>query len=226
MITESESPLTRRRLRSPRAAAVAGIVFSILIGTSLTLIYQSIPAEPTDDGSWLIDNSGTVSLAITLVPFAGIAFLWFVGVVREQLGEQEDQFFSSIFFGSGLLFLGGLFVWMATIGAILVSYAAFPSTWLDSGAYVYARTFMHVMGGVVSLRMAGVFVFSSGTIWMRTDVMPRWMVWLTYLFALGMIIGASGNRVIRFGFPIWVLVVSLFILWGSLRKTDDEVSGG
>jgi hypothetical protein len=221
MITDGTRPLVRHRLRSPRAAALAGIAFSLLLGTSLILIYRSIPAAPTDDGTWLAEHSSTVSLAITLVPFAAIAFLWFMGVIRDQLGEQEDQFFSSIFYGSGLLLLVGLFVWMATVGAILASYAAFPDTWLDSGAYVFARTFMHVMGGVVTLRMAGVFMTISGTIWMKTEVMPRWMVWLTYIMGLGLLIGAGANRWLRLGFLIWVLVVSLFILWGSLQRKED-----
>jgi len=46
-----------------------------------------------------------------------------------------------------------------------------------------------LMGGVVTLRMAGVFMFSSGTIWLRTEVMPRWLVWLTYLSGLVLLIG-------------------------------------
>jgi hypothetical protein len=51
----------------------------------------------------------TVNFALTLVPFAGIAFLWFMGVVRSHLGRLEDQFFSTVFYGSGLLFLAMLF---------------------------------------------------------------------------------------------------------------------
>ena len=43
---------------------------------------------------------------MNLIPFAGIAFLWFIGVLRDRLGEQEDRFFATVFFGSGLLFLG------------------------------------------------------------------------------------------------------------------------
>ena len=173
MISESTAPLTRRRLRSPRAAGLAGILFALLLGTSLVLIQLSIPPVPTFEGAWLPDQSGRVSLAITLVPFAAVAFLWFIGVVRDQLGEREDQFFATIFFGSGLLFLGGLFVWMATIAAILTSYAAFPDTWTSSGAYVFGRAMVTALGGIVALRMAGVFMISSGTIWLRTAVMPR-----------------------------------------------------
>ena len=225
MISEPTRPLVQGRLRSPRAAALAGIAFSLLVGVGLTLIYRSVPATPGDDGAWLAEYFSTVSLAITLFPFAAIAFLWFIGVIRDQLGEQEDQFFSSIFFGSGLLFLGGLFVWMATLGAILASYTVFQEAWLESGAYLFARTFMNVMGGVVTLRMAGVFMFSSGTIWMRTEVMPRWMVWLTYLMALGLLIGAGADRNLRFGFPLWVFVVSLFLLRNIRQTGEDEESG-
>jgi hypothetical protein len=32
-----------------------------------------------------------IRLSLNLLPFAGIAFLWFIGVVRERLGEIEDR---------------------------------------------------------------------------------------------------------------------------------------
>ena len=101
MIAESSRPLTRRRLRSPRAAALAGIVFSLLLGASLVLIQLSIPDVPPYETDWLSGQAGRVSVAVTLIPFAGIAFLWFMGVIRDQLGELEDQFFSSVFLAAG-----------------------------------------------------------------------------------------------------------------------------
>jgi hypothetical protein len=107
------------------------------------------------------------------------------------------------------------------ISAILTSYAAFPDTWIGSGAYVFGRTLMNDLGGVVTLRMAGVFMFSSGTIWLRTVVMPRWLVWLTYVMALGLVVGAGSNRTLRLGFPIWVFVTSLFILRASAQQGDE-----
>ena len=206
MIAESTRPLTRRRLRSPRSAALAGIVFSLLLGTSVVLIQLSIPDVPPYEIDWLAEQAGRVSVAVTLVPFAGIAFLWFMGVIRDQLGKMEDQFFSSVFFGSGLLMLGGLFVWMTVMASVLASYAAAPETWISSGAYIFGRSMIKVMGGVVTLRMAGVFMVSSGTIWLRTEVMPRWLVWLTYLMAQVLLIGGASLRPLRLGFPIWVLV--------------------
>jgi hypothetical protein len=190
------------------------------------LIQLSIPSVPPYEADWLSKEAGRVSVAVGLVPFAGIAFLWFMGVIRDQLGELEDQFFSSVFYGSGLLFLGGLFVWMTVIASVLASFAAAPDSWIGSGAYIFGRAMIKVMGGVVTLRMAGVFMFSSGTIWLRTEVMPRWLIWLTYLMALVLLIGGASLRPLRLGFPIWVLVVSLFILRASAQRVENEDNDG
>ena len=69
-----------------------------------------------------------VAIALNLLPFAGIAFLWFIGVVRDRLGEGEDRFFATVFLGSGLLFVAMLFVSGAdAVGAARRSPAPTPS---------------------------------------------------------------------------------------------------
>lgn len=74
-------------------------------------IRVSIPADPTaDSAAWLESNLKLVSFALNLVLYAGIAFLWFIGVIRDRLGEQEDRLFATVFLGSGLLFLALTFV--------------------------------------------------------------------------------------------------------------------
>ena len=77
-------------LRTPRAAAVAGIIFSVLLITALVLLRISVPAHPAVAGAWLTDSRrrAAVVIALNLVPFAGIAFLWFVGVLRDRIGER------------------------------------------------------------------------------------------------------------------------------------------
>ena len=110
MATEQET--LRQALRTPRSAAVAGIAFSVLFAAALVLIHLSVPLDPTDNGDWVRDGSrrDAVRVALALVPFAGIAFLWFIGVVRDRVGEAEDRFFATVFLGSGLLFVAMLFV--------------------------------------------------------------------------------------------------------------------
>ena len=51
-----------------------------------------------------------VAIAVNLVPFAGIAFLWFIGVIRDRIGQHEDRFFATVLLGSGLIFVAMLFV--------------------------------------------------------------------------------------------------------------------
>jgi hypothetical protein len=101
-MTEKEGTLTRARLKTPRAAAIAGIVFSTLFIVSLVLIRISVPANLLDAGTWFSESRKTVSLALNLLPFAGIAFLWFIGVLRDRIGAYEDRFFATVFLGSGL----------------------------------------------------------------------------------------------------------------------------
>ena len=119
-----QGPLTRANLKTPKAAAIAGIIFSVLLILVVWLLRISVPDDPQESGSWLKSESGTVALAVNLVPFAGIAFLWFIGVLRARLGEREDKFFATVFLGSGLLFLAMLFTAAALAGALIMSFDA------------------------------------------------------------------------------------------------------
>jgi hypothetical protein len=102
--------LTNARLRTPRAAALAGIVFAVLYAVAIVLIRLAVPSELVDRGAWLRDRAASLLTGLGLIPSAGIAFLWFMGAVRDRIGFLEDQFFTTVFLGSGLLFLGLTFV--------------------------------------------------------------------------------------------------------------------
>jgi hypothetical protein len=104
-------------LRTPGAAAVAEIAFSILLVIIFWVFRSAVPADPLDPGTWLAGGSGRVALALNLIPFAGIAFLSFIGVLRDRLGRKEDRFFATVFLGSDLLFLATLFVAATIVGA-------------------------------------------------------------------------------------------------------------
>ena len=212
-MSEQHGHLTQQRLRSPRSAAIAGLIFSVLLGAIIVMIQISFPADPADiDMDWLKDDSNIVSLAIGLVPVAGLAFLWFMGVARDLLGHLEDQFFSTVFTGSGLLFLGMLFVWAAIGGTILIVHAQNPSILIDGDFYRIGRVLMREIIGVFAMSMAGAYVFSTGSIWFRTDVVPRWLSVLTWGIAVVLWLSAFLSWWFRMAFPIWVFVVSVYIL--------------
>jgi hypothetical protein len=163
-VTEATVEELGRRLRTPRSAAVAGVVFAVLLGTSYVLIRLTIPADPTADEDWLENHRGTVTFALSLVPFAGIAFLWFMGVIRDRLGELEDRFFATVLFGSGLLFLAMTFAATAIGGGMLATYEIEPAGMVESGLYSFSRNTMYRIANVFAIRMASVFMLSVGAV--------------------------------------------------------------
>ena len=216
---EPKETLTNDRLKTPRAAAVAGSVFSVLFIISLVLIRITVPADPQDAGAWLVSDVKTVAFAIYLLPFAGIAFLWFIGVLRDRMGGQEDRFFATVFMGSGLLFLAMLFVAGAISAGVIMGFRTLPDRLVESGIYAFARAAVYQLVNVYAVKMAAVFMISTSTLAIRTRMFPRWMAWLG--FALALLLLLSTGYVFFWAplvFPLWVLLISTNILLSNLKS--------
>ena len=216
--------MIRARLKTPRAAAVAGILFAVLLIIGLVLFRLSVQADPLESGAWLKARSNTVALALNLVPFAGIAFLWFIGVLRDRLGELEDRFFATVFLGSGLLFLAMLFASAAVAGGIIIAYAARPEALLNSATFTFARAVTYEIMNLYTVKMAGVFIISTSTLALHTGFAPRWIAFLG--FALALLLLFSGRYVewIIMVFPLWVLLISIYILIDNLGASSQSVA--
>jgi hypothetical protein len=206
------------RLRAPRAGAVAGILFSILLIISLTLLRISVPATPKDPGTWLDESAKSVGLALSLLPFAGITFLWFMGVLRDRMGVNEDRFLATVFLGSGLLFLAMSFTSSAVTGALIMAYEAIPGKLMDSASYTFGRGVSYEIANVYALKMAGVFMISTNTINLRIGIFPRWMAFLGLAFALYLLLGIGRWTWSPLVFPIWAFVISVYILIANFRS--------
>ncbi len=218
--------LRGKSLTTPWAAAVAGILFALLYGTGLVLIRLAIPADTTaDSGAWLETNARGVDLALNLVPYAGIAFLWFIGVIRDRLGDVEDRFFATVFLGSGLLFLALTFAGAALAGGLLTSYAVAPRAILESGVFTYGREVMFHIINVYAVRMAGVFMISLSTIWLRTGLMHRGWAIVTYGLALVLLVSIGYSLWVSLIFPGWVFAVSGYYLLLNRGLQPQEVMG-
>jgi hypothetical protein len=121
---------------------------------------------------------------LNLVPFAGIAFLWFIGVLRDRLGELEDRFFATVFLGSWLLFLAMLFASAAVAGGIIIAYGARPEGLLDSATFTFARAVTYETMNLYAVKIAGAFMISTSTLTIRTGITPRWIAFLGFVCAL------------------------------------------
>lgn len=214
----TDDTLTHAQLKTPRAAAIAGIAFSILLMASLLLLRISIPAAPFDQGEWLERHSHRVVLALNLIPFAGIAFLWFIGVLRDRLGAREDRFFATVFLGSGFLFLGLLFVAAAITGGIIAAHSIHAEGLRNTPAFSVARGMVYNLLNIYAVKMACVFMISTSTLALRTGFAARWIAVLGLVLALLLLVGSYWINWSVMIFPVWVLVMSTHILVDNFRR--------
>jgi hypothetical protein len=214
-----------RELRTPRAAAVAGIVFAVLFATAVLLMRWALP-RGGDPSEWLTEGSRrrAVSVALNLIPYAGIAFLWFIGVIRSRLGDQEDKLFATSFLGSGLLFVAMLFTAAGITGGLLDLYGGTQPISPDdarlTGAIVAALV------ATFGIRMAAVFTLVVTNLGRRTGFVPRWLVIVGYSTAVVLLFAPPKTAWATLLFPAWVFLLSVNILLLSLRSEHDSAADG
>ena len=92
----------------------------------------------------------------------------------------------------------------------------------ESGVYTYNRAVIYDIIHIYAIRMAGVFMISLGTIWLRTGLMHRGWAILTYALALVLLLSVSLSVWLAFVFPGWVLAVSIYFLVLNFREPKQE----
>jgi hypothetical protein len=200
-------------LRTPRAAAVAGIAFAVLLSSALVLLEVSTPADPAQAGQWLTSSGQrtAVAVALNLVPFAGIAFLWFIGVIRDRIGSREDRFFATVFLGSGLLFTAMLFVAAAIAGGLIAA-ATRTSSLPGPALLALGHHATSILLNIYCMRMAAVFTLTTVTIARRTHIMSRPLAVAGLITTLVLLVGTSITTWAELLFPAWILALSINIL--------------
>lgn len=217
-------PIRIRAIRTPRAAALAGIVFSVLFSISVVLTRWAIPAGSDVPSSWIDDSAkrAAVSLGLHLLPFAGIAFLWFIGVLRDRIGQGEDRFFATVFLGSGLLFVAMVFVSGAVAAALVDTAVNERASGQLGSTWSFGRLIALNLATVYAMRMAAVFTISTTTIALRLGMVPRWLGVVGYVTAIVLLFGAGLVPWLELLFPAWVFVLSVHILVAAFRRKHDE----
>ena len=214
--------------RAPRSAGLAGIVFSLLFVGAVALAGARPPDGLTETElvAWLEQTAKVpwTIAALYLLPFAGIAFLWFMGVVRDRVGVKEDRFLTTVFLGSGLLFVAMLWASAAAIATVLVGGRYDGAPPVSAANLESARELAYAFLFVLASRAAGVVMIVTSTIALQTETFPRWLIITGYVIALVMLLSVFALQWILLLFPAWVFVLSLFILNSELRSVRGERS--
>jgi hypothetical protein len=136
-------------------------------------------------------------------------------VLRDRIGEREDRFFATVFLGSGLLFVAMIFVAAAAAGGLVAS--ATSSALPGSGILALDRNIATSLLNVYSMRMAAVFTLTTVTIARRTQIVSRWLTLAGFACALVLLVGIGITPWVELLFPLWILALSLDILWAGVR---------
>jgi len=205
-------------LSTPRAAAVAGLIFAVLFVASVLILRSFV--EPSSSGPLaavgdLVGDQVSIVPAY-LVPFAGIAFLWFIAVVRDQIGAFEDRFFSTVFLGSGFVFVAMLFSAASVVAGLLTLPQPTSST-TELGASI-ARGMFYIYGA----RSAGVFTIVASMIALRTGALYRWAALTGLVIGLVLLLSAGSLDWVILLFPAWVMLVSVLVLVLQVRSKSTE----
>ena len=208
-------------METPRAAGVAGLAFAALFVASVLLVRNQPAAGSTAAeirNFYVGENAGRIALVgVYLVPFAGIAFLWFIAVVRNLISDREDQFFATVFLGSGLLFVAMLFIAAGAGGSLMVAVKFHDEGLPSPGTVMTVRSLAFGFLFVYAMRMAAVFMIVVSTIGMRLGIFPRWLIIAGYVAALVLILNVWYGALIILVFPAWVAAVSVVILNAAAR---------
>jgi hypothetical protein len=205
-----------RQLRAPWAAGIAGLLFAAFF-TAAFILLRGQPIVGADDAELTqIFASGQETAGVIgglyLAPLAGIMFLWFIAVVRDQIGEREDRFFSTVFLGSGLLFVATFFGATATASGPIVSvqYLNQPPPTAAEIDFVRAHTYSLMFA--YATRAAAVFLMAMSTIGIKSGVFPLWFSRAGYVVAAVLLLIVAVWDGIILIFPAWIALISLYIM--------------
>lgn len=209
-------------VRRPESAAVSGIIFAVILGAVIILLRSAAPESLADAGGWVDAGGGreSVDRALGLIPFAGIAFLWFIAVIRSRVGADEDRFIGTVFLGSGLLFIAMLFATAAALRATLSLVDAGVDLSLETRAWGWSLA--SALLGQFGARMAAVFTLTVATAGRRAGVMPTWAVALGYVVGITLLLTPPLPQPVQLFFPAWVLLLGILMLLRRREAASDD----
>jgi hypothetical protein len=205
-------------------AGLAGIVFAALFTAALVLVDQ-IPRLASPDSTYTAFYSAgsggvLVTVGLYLVPFAGIAFLWFTMAFRALLDRPADLT-EGLQMASGVAFLCMLFAGTAAAGsvALMLHFANVPAPPVSVDRVLSSVGYGLVF--VYGVRVAGMFVITTTTLARRAGLMPGWLAVLSYLMAAFLLLTTTTQPATLLIFPAWVVCASSALLRRSRIQSSS-----
>jgi MFS family permease len=204
-----------------RWGGIAGIVFAVAFVVGI-LLSTDTPDGDESDRKWIdyfadSGNRRMIIIGVFVLGFAALAFIVFLGVLRERLRDASPgaEWVSTVAFASGIAFVALLGV----AGAGLASVAAGISI-ADNPVPRDADLLRNVSGIgygallVFGMVAAGLLMVTTSAAAGRAALLPRWLVVSGYV--AGVIVIVGGVLFIPMVlFVLWMLIVGIVMLTRS-----------
>ena len=229
--SELPNPAHAEHLRSLRKAAhltaAMGIAHAVLFLLSFWLV-SDVPGPKASSQEIIAyygsdQNRRPILVGLYVMPFAGIAFIWFIVALRMWTSGQvrrENVLLSNVQLVSGILYIA-LFFGGAAASSALAASVQFAQGTVDPDT---ARQFPQLGSALVlvfGMRMAAMFVFSTTNITRSVGIIPKWFAIIGFVVGLGLLLSATFNRALVLVFPIWILVFCSLLIRRARRIPDD-----
>lgn len=204
-----------------RLGGISGILFVILVIPSFlsapdTPVSTSAPQDVIDyftgRQEGILTNNGL------LLVFAAFFFLWFLGVLHGVLrgAESEGYGFSFVSLTGGVLFVALMMVGAAVEIVYPATLARFENFQQDAQLGFLS---LALSGWLYRFALVGMSALIAATslVVLRTAVLPGWLAWAGFLFALAALLRLLGPLGAWLTL-LWIIAVSLLMLIGAVRR--------
>lgn len=200
-----------RSLRTARSVAIAGIIFAVTLTATLYLFRSAFPFDASLTTSQVpsAEDISRGRVALILMPYVGISFLWFMGSLNYSIGHADTRLFTTVFVASGILFVAVCFV-AGAVGAAELSALEGGVDTSQGGRYIPGMT-VNVLLINYAARMAAVFCLAISAFGRLRRLLPAWLSWLGTATGIFLLLVPFGVPHVQFVFPAWVAILSVYL---------------
>jgi hypothetical protein len=207
------------------AGGIAAIVFAVLFVVGF-LLNTDTPEGDESNREWVryfadSDNRRMIVIGAILLTLAAVAFLIFLGALRERLRAAAPgaEWLSTIAFASGIVFVAMLGVFAVGVAAISAG-VEFGDNPVPRNADVIRSLDSLGFGAMLlfGAASAGLLIITTSIVSGRAALLPRWLVVTGYIAGVIVLVGGVFFLPLIL-FVLWMLAIGIFMLRGSSATT-------
>lgn len=195
-----------------RVTPLAGVLSVVLFIIGIIVIESDAPGEKATGAEladYLADNLGMLAIGSVIFSVGAIALIWFMDGLRARIAPGSAQL-ARLAYGFG--FATALFL----VASVMPDVAgAFASDNLDRNLDAGAAEAFSGIGDAfffaAEMMLVGFFL-AVGLAAIQARALPAWLGWVSLVFAILALIPPIGWAIVVWGFPLWILIVSV-LFW-------------